>query len=173
MTLPCRSAALLPAFGLLALSALASASPAIAQGTPVAAGAPSGLFHRAAQWVASRLPGGADPAGPGSAWWTSQVVESEAPAGLPSPPASEPAVFAEATTAPSAGAVTSGNGGFEAPSSTDGTARAPRAKPTSDSASFAAARSSTDVPEPGMLGLFAAGAIGLALRGRAGRKATA
>ena len=167
MTVPRRSAAILVAFVLLA-----SASPAIAQGKPVAAGAPSGLFDRAAQWAASRLPGGADPAGPGSAWWTSQAVESEAPAGLRSPPAREPAVFAEATTAPSAGAVSSGNGGFEAPSSTDGTARAPRAKPTSDSASFAA-RSSTDVPEPGMLGLFAAGAIGLALRGRAGRKATA
>lgn len=173
MTLPRRSAALLPAFGLLAFSALASASPAIAQGEPATAGAPWGLFHHAAQWAASRLPGGADPAGPGSAWWTSQVVESEAPAGLSSPSASDPTVFAEATIAPGAGAVSSGNGGFEAPSSTDGTARAARAKPTSAGASGTAAGSSTDVPEPGMLGLFAAGAIGLALRGRAGRKATA
>ena len=169
MTLPRRS---LPS--LLVCSLLAAASPAIAQGETATAGAPSGLFHRAVQWVASCLPGGADPAASGSAWWTAQVVESEAPAGLASPLANDP-VPAEPTTAPSVGAVSSGNGGFEAPSSTDGTARPAGAKRTSDGVaggiSSTAAGSSTDVPEPGMLGLFAAGAIGLALRRRAGRKA--
>ena len=165
MTLPRRSAAFLLVFGLLA-----AASPAVAQGEPATAGAPSGLFHRAVQWVASCLPGGGDPAASGSAWWTAQVVESEAPAGLASPLANDP-VPAGPTTTPGAGAISSGNGGFEAPSSTDGTARASSAKPTSASGAGGAARSSTDVSEPGMLGLFAAGAIGLALRRRARRKA--
>ncbi len=160
MTLPRRSAVFLLTVGLLT-----AASPASAQGEPT-----TGAFHRAVQWVASRLPGGADPAASGSAWWTAQVVESEAPAGLALPLASDPAVFAKATTA-SGVPVSSGNGGFEAPSSTADTARAASAKQTSDSVAGSAAGSSTDVPEPGMLGLFAAGVIGLMLRGRAGRKA--
>ena len=166
VTLPRRSAVIL-----LALGALASATPALAHGEPMAAAAPSGSLARAVQWVKSCLPGGGEQAGSGSAWWTSQVVESEAPA---VPLASQPPVVAGAgattSTSPASGSgapLSSGNGGFEAPSSPEATARASSQKRPVESVSGTAARSSTDVPEPGMIGLFAAGAIALALRRRA------
>jgi hypothetical protein len=159
----------LAAFDLLAVSALASASPAIAR-DETTAGDESGLVARAGQWVASHMPGGTDAARSGSPWWTSEVVESEAPTGVISPLASQTAVHAEATSVPGTGAVSSGNGGFGAPANADVAARA-NAKSRVENGAGTAAGSSSDVPEPGMLGLFAAGSIALALRRLAKRKA--
>ena len=179
---------------LLASSALFATAPALAHGSAAtSAPAESGWVQSAVHWVASCLPGGgstglsgakAHAGQSGSTWWSSGAGSSDETSHYGSGSGSTgtgvtgtgaggtgntDGVAGSGDNAGFGGSLGAGDDGTTGGSGSNGSG----STGADNTGAGGAARSSTDVPEPGMLGLFAAGLIPLALRRRAMRKAAA
>lgn len=171
---------------LLASASLVSATPAAAHGVDTAAVNHSGgWLASAVKYIASCLPGSGSTSGGHSLssrdsvshgnWWSSGSDETDDKSHYSAGSRSTPTGFTGSSSTGTGATGDNGageNGGFGGSlGSGDGSeSGGAGVAGTGSGNTGAGAAASTDVPEPGMLGLFGAGLIPLALRRRAKRK---